>query len=121
MGDMSRCKHNQAIGFCDSCSPNWEINLITADAQDRFLERGIDIGKKECANEITTLRQQLALRDLEIVKLREALEYALSECKMLGREVRNNGMDYFYEEVFESELKLIATPATIWDAQIKSQ
>lgn len=48
MGDMSRCKHNQAQGYCDDCNPGWELQLITADAQDKIFARGVKVGIKSC-------------------------------------------------------------------------
>lgn len=28
MGDMSRCKHDDFIGYCKICNPPWETDMI---------------------------------------------------------------------------------------------
>jgi hypothetical protein len=44
MGDMSTCKHGGHQGYCDICSPGWEMDLIKADAADKIYQRGFDAG-----------------------------------------------------------------------------
>jgi len=67
--------------------------------------------KYEYGTPLYTIPQDQSKRIDELeaknAKLIEALDYALSECKMLGKDIRNFGMDYFYDEVFENELKLL--------------
>lgn len=60
MGDMSRCKHGSHQGYCDECSPGWEIELIKADAADKIYARGVEKGKEEAAYEIDRLRAEVA-------------------------------------------------------------
>jgi hypothetical protein len=66
---------------------------------------------EQCAKYLEDEKCLLQLvKELEADKQRliEALDYALSECKMLGKDICNFGMDYFYDETFEDELKLLA-------------
>lgn len=44
MGDMSKCSHGEYVGYCDTCSPDWELQLITAEAQDKIYQRGFEKG-----------------------------------------------------------------------------
>lgn len=70
MADMSKCKHGGYQGYCDECSPGWELKLIEANAQDMIFERGVQVGKREAAEAIESLRAEVA-RLKEELKLEE--------------------------------------------------
>lgn len=55
MGDMSRCPHGDFIGYCDDCSPGWELELIKADAADKIFQRGVEVERKRILDLITPL------------------------------------------------------------------
>jgi hypothetical protein len=88
-----------------------QAKIAELEAKNTELKRVLN-DERNSANELTKSLVEKVKRNKELeaknAKLIEALEYALSECKMLGKDIRNLGMDYFYDEVFEDELKLLA-------------
>lgn len=63
MGDMSRCKHNLMIGYCDDCSPGWEMDLIKAEAADKYFEAGMRYG---CRHELAELNLKVAILECKL-------------------------------------------------------
>lgn len=59
MSDMSICKHNQPTGYCDQCSPNWQIDLIKADAADDIFRRGYERAVKDLQESSILLERQI--------------------------------------------------------------
>jgi hypothetical protein len=47
MGDMSRFPHDNAVGYCDICSPGWAEMLFKHSVEDDIYQRGIEKGRKE--------------------------------------------------------------------------
>ena len=44
MSDMSKCPHGGYVGYCEACSPGWEMEFIKTDAIDIIYQRAYNRG-----------------------------------------------------------------------------